>query len=61
MVVVSGMLWKVLDKYDILTIDRKQLHHIEGVTTADILEISTHHRDEDSYRIDSSCRTKGEK
>jgi len=45
---------------DILTIDRRRLHAICGIHDSVVLEISTHHNDQDSHRQDKSCKIKKE-
>ena len=43
----------VLEKYDKVFVDRETRHQFQALsTTAVIMEISTHHEDSDSYKID---------
>lgn len=53
-----------LKKGEVLDIERLQVHSImvdTGATDAQVLEISTHHDDEDSYRLDKSCKVEDKK
>jgi mannose-6-phosphate isomerase-like protein (cupin superfamily) len=41
----------IMREGDILDIPRGLVHQFEGITDADIVEFSTTHNDEDSYRV----------
>lgn len=47
---------RIMTSGDIVHIQPYVLHRITALSNAEIMEFSTHHMDDDSYRIEESCK-----
>lgn len=49
-------LLRIMEKGDIAHIEIGMLHRFTGLMDSEVMEFSTHHMEEDSYRCEPSCR-----